>query len=169
MYTNENVQRAIEILQNELTPDYVPPDPHPEYRRRLAIALFYRFCLSTAPNPRHIRYEYRSGANEIPRPLSSGIQSFDTYENKWPLTEPVLKNEGLIQCAGEAKYSNDIFGPQTVSEELWGAFVQTSVYHEKIVKIDASRSLVSVKSRSLECSRCKESNNKETTFNIERF
>lgn len=49
---------------------------------------------------------------------------------------------GLIQCSGEAIYSNDIFSQQSPSEELWAAFVQTTEFHEKIVKIDASKVLV---------------------------
>lgn len=142
LYTNDNVQRAVAFLHNELCPDMVLLDPLPEYRKRLAIALFYRFCLNTVPSMRIIRYEFRSGNSAIERPLSSGIQVFDTNQNLWPLTEPVLKNEGLVQCSGEAQYSNDLFSQQSPMEELWAAFVQTTEFHEKIIKIDASKALV---------------------------
>lgn len=140
IYTNECIQRAIDSLQHELNPDFVLPDPPPEYRKRLAISLFYRFCLSTTT--RKARYEFRSGATAIERPISSGLQSFDTNEDLWPLTEPVLKNESLIQCSGEAQYANDLFTQYSVGEELWAAFVQTTEFHEKIVKIDPSKALV---------------------------
>lgn len=139
-YTNECVQRAVASLLHELNPDNVLPDPSPEYRKRLAISLFYRFCLNTTT--RKVRYEFRTGAAAIERPISSGFQSFDTNENLWPLTEPVLKKESLIQCAGEAQYTNDMFSQYSVAEELWTAFVQTTEFHEKIVKIDPSKALV---------------------------
>lgn len=139
-YTNECIQRAVSSLQHELNPDAVLPDPSPEYRKRLAISLFYRFCLNTTT--RKARYEFRSGATAIERPISSGVQSFDTNENLWPLTEPVLKNEGLFQCAGEAQYTNDLFSQYSVGEELWAAFVQTTEFNEKIIKIDPSKALV---------------------------
>lgn len=142
LYTNESIQRVVESLERELNPDAILLDPSPVYRKHLAIALFYRFCLNTVPATKKIRYEYRSGANAIERPLSSGIQSFETIENLWPITEPVLKNEGLIQCAGEAKYSNDMFSHSLVEEELWAAFVQTTEFHEEITKIDPSKALV---------------------------
>lgn len=143
LYTNENLQSAIQSLRREVQPDATPLEPPTEYRRYLAISLFYRFILSTAPVKRKIRLEFRSGAAAIERPISSGIQVYDTKEQLWPLTEPVLKNEGLIQCAGEAEYSNDLFSRYAAKEELWGAFVQATAYHDKIVKIDPSKALVS--------------------------
>lgn len=142
-YSNANVQRAVNSLKNEIHPDNELVDSAPEYRRNLSIALFYRFVLSSTPTPQTIRSEFRSGATAISRPISSGVQVFDTKLNLWPLTEPVLKNEGLIQCSGEAEYTNDIFTRYPVDEELWCAFVQTTEFHEKIVKIDASKALVS--------------------------
>lgn len=143
LYTNENLQSAIQSLRREIQPDAAPLEPSPEYRRYLAISLIYRFFLSTAPVKRKIRPEFRSGATAIERPISSGIQIYDTKEQLWPLTEPVLKNEGLIQCSGEAEYSNDLFSRYAASDELWGAFVQATAYHDKIIKIDASKALVS--------------------------
>lgn len=142
LYTNENLQSAVQSLQREIQPDATLLEPSPEYRRFLAISLFYRFFLNTAPVKRKIRPEFRSGATAIERPISSGVQIFETRENLWPLTEPVLKNEGLIQCAGEAEYSNDLFSRYAANEELWGAFVQTTAFHDKIVKIDATKALV---------------------------
>lgn len=142
LYTNANVQKAVKSLRNELHPDAALLDSAPEYRKNLSIALIYRFFLSTAPTQRMIRDEFRSGATNIERPLSSGTQVFDTKHDLWPMTEPVLKNEGLIQCSGEAEYTNDIFSRYSANEELWCAFVQTTEFHEKIVKIDASMALV---------------------------
>lgn len=143
LYTNENLQNAIQSLRREVQPETYPLESSPEYRRYLAMSLFYRFFLNTAPVKRKIRLEFRSGATAIERPISSGMQIYDTTVNLWPLTEPVLKSEGLIQCAGEAEYSNDLFSRYPANEELWGAFVQATAFHDKILKIDASKALVS--------------------------
>lgn len=158
LYTNENLQSAIQSLHREVQPEVYPAEPSPEYRRYLAISLFYRFFLNTAPIKRKIRLEFRSGATAIERPISSGIQIYDSKVNLWPLTEPVFKNEGLIQSAGEAEFSNDLFSRLAASDEMWGAFVQATAFHDKIVKIDASKALVSAcdehrSSISLVCSR----------------
>lgn len=142
LYTNEHLQNAIVSLKDELRPDWVLPDPSPEYRKNLAIALLYRFFLNTSPTPQKIPQKYRSGAAAIERPLSSGTQSFDTNRNLWPLTQPKLKNEGLTQCSGESQYTNDAFSKYAACDEMWAAFVQTTEFHEKIAKIDAAKALV---------------------------
>lgn len=146
LYSNQIIQGAIACLRNDIHPDAVLPDPVPEYRQRLAIALFYRFCLNTIPFKDRVRLEFRSGAAAIERSISSGRQLFDTNRNLWPLTQPVLKNEALVQCSGEAQYSNDLFSHQSVGDELWCAFVQTTEFHEKIIKIDPSKALVNSQS-----------------------
>ena len=42
-----------------------------------------------------------SGGNDVKRPLSSGKQDFDTDQQKWPLTEPLPKLDGIFQCSGK--------------------------------------------------------------------
>lgn len=140
LYTNETLQSAISYLDNEVTPDWVLPDASPEYRKELAISLFYKFVLNTAPDGK-VKSEYQTGGEILQRPLSSGRQTFDTYKDKYPLTKPVPKYEGLLQVSGEAKYSNDM--PQ-LDNELWAAFVPTSKVRAKIGKIDASEALVNL-------------------------
>lgn len=142
-YTNQNLKNAIKSLQNEISPDEAPPEPSADYRKKLAIALFYRFVLATAP-PERIKYPYVSGRLGLERPLSNGSQTFQSNGNLYPLTQPALKYEGLIQCAGEAEYINDKFsGTVTVDNELWAAFVPATQVHAKIVRIDATKALVS--------------------------
>ncbi|XP_062708362.1 xanthine dehydrogenase isoform X2 [Aedes albopictus] len=136
---NETLKEAIQILTSELDPDYVLPDASPSYRRNLAVSLFYKCILDIA-------FEYqgkldpvmKSGATTLERPLSSGKQSYDTYPNKWPLTQNVPKLEGLIQCSGEAEYINDI---PKIPNELFAAFVLATEINSRIVKIDASNAL----------------------------
>lgn len=141
LYTEENLEKAIKSLQSEIEPDSMLPDPDPIYRKHLAISLFYRFFLSTAPANK-IKSEYASGSTGLERPLSSGIQTYQPDEKKYPLTEAIPKYEGLIQCSGEAEYVNDIFSGLTVDKELWAAFVPATEVHSQIVEIDPSDALV---------------------------
>lgn len=141
LYTDLCLHDAIQSLKKELHPNSVIPDPLPEYRVNLAIGLLYRFFLNTAPVER-INAAYVSGGVGLERRISSGIQSFTMDDTTYPLTEPLPKYDGLIQCAGEAQYSNDIFSDQSVYKELWGAFVEATEVHSKVIGIDASKALV---------------------------
>ncbi|KAG4066736.1 hypothetical protein HA402_012803 [Bradysia odoriphaga] len=140
LYTNESLERAIESLKHEINPDSNPLDPPAEYRKHLAMALFYRFMLAAAPLNR-IKIKYLSGSLGLERPISSGSQVFQPNQKTFPLTQPVLKYEGLIQCSGEAEYVNDVFSALNVKEELWAAFVSATQVHSKIVSIDATKAL----------------------------
>lgn len=138
LYDKDTLKEALTCLSNELNPDWILPDASPEYRKNLALALFYRFALATCPlgilSPLNV-----SGGQPMLRPLSSGIQSFDTFKTKWPLTEPVEKYAGILQCSGEAQYINDMPKQQ---DELWAAFVTADKVHWKIGEIDATLAMV---------------------------
>lgn len=45
LFDNGTLQGTFKELDQELKPDYVPPDPKPEFRKQLAIALFYKVSL----------------------------------------------------------------------------------------------------------------------------
>lgn len=139
LFSNETLQAALKSLSQELVPNWVLPDASPEYRKNLAISLFYRFILSTCPDNK-LREMVKSGGQPIERPLSSGTQSFQTIGNEYPLTEPVAKYEGMVQCSGEAVFMNDM---RHQKNELWAAFVTATKVHAKIGSIDATKSLVS--------------------------
>lgn len=142
LYSNAGLQKAIDSLKKELHPDWVLPDASPEYRKNLAIALFYRFVLSTIPLPdSSLNPAVRSAVEPLQRGLSSGFQSFGTVNSEWPLTAPVKKYEGQIQASGEALYANDIQSGDS-SQELWAAFVGATEVGHRIVKIDPSEALV---------------------------
>lgn len=138
LYCNETLQAVLNSISAELRPDWVLPDASPNYRKNLAAALFYKFVLNTCPTDKVTPINI-SGGVQINRPISSGTQSFDTYKEKYPVTQPVVKYEGLIQCSGEAKYINDL---PYQKDELWAAFVPATKPHAKIGKIDASDALV---------------------------
>lgn len=140
LFTNETLQEALKILSTELRPDWVLPDASPKYRKGLALSLFYKFMLSTAPESSvYLNPRFRSGGTVLKRPVSSGKQSYDTYPKKWPLTQYVPKIEGLAQSAGEAEYIADI---PTRPNDLHAAFVLATEIQSRITKIDATEALV---------------------------
>lgn len=147
LYSNETLQATLNSLSSEINPDSVLPDATPAYRKQLALALFYKFVLNTCPQDK-LTPTNASGGAILQRTLSSGIQTFDTQKDNYPLTEPVVKYEGIVQCSGEAQYVNDL--PYQL-DELWAAFVQTDRPHAKIGKIDPSEALVSLTGQIISC------------------
>ena len=83
--------------------------------------------------------EVQSAAKELDRGLSSGEQTWETDESQWPMTQPVEKYEGKIQCSGEAKYVND---KPTVLGELHAAFVLTSRGNCDVATVNTDAALV---------------------------
>lgn len=139
LFINDTIQAAINTLTTELDPDWILPDASVEYRKNLAISLFYKFTLAIIPEGQYsLKPEYKSGGTLMERPLSSGKQTFDTIEKNWPLTKNIPKIEALAQTAGEAKYANDLT-PQP--GELYAAFVLATQAHSRIAKMDASDAL----------------------------
>lgn len=144
LYSNETLAKCIKSLQSELNPDNKLIDPSPAYRRDVAIGLLYRCIMNM--NIDVVKDEYKSGAYILKRPVSSGTQTVsDSNKKVFPVTEPVLKVEGLVQCSGEAIYSNDIFSTQKRKNELWAAYVHCKAVHRKLINIDASKALVKLK------------------------
>ncbi|XP_058054256.1 uncharacterized protein LOC131205951 [Anopheles bellator] len=141
LFDEGTIQAAMTQLGSELKPDWVLPDASEEYRRNLAMALFYKFLLSIAPEGTvRMNPSYRSGGTVLERPLSSGHQTFDTYEKNWPLTKNIPKIEALAQTAGEAKFTNDL---PPLPGELYAAFVIATRPHSRIAKIETADALKS--------------------------
>ncbi|KAL7051325.1 hypothetical protein ACKWTF_004430 [Chironomus riparius] len=137
LFKNQTLQQALSNLNDEINPDWLLPDASPEFRKSLALSLFYKFVLNIAPKEK-ISDIFKSGGELLKRGLSSGTQTFDTYEKNWPLTKRIPKIEADAQCTGEAEYINDI--PIT-SNELHAAFVTAKYVHGIISSIDASEAL----------------------------
>lgn len=138
LHSNETLQKALKSLTDEIEPNWNLPDASPDYRKQLALGLFYKFVINTSPIGL-VAPQYESGGNILSRPLSSGVQTFDTYEDKWPLTQFVQKYEALIQSSGESKYTNDM---PNLPNELWAAFVPATKVHAKVISIDTTEALV---------------------------
>ncbi|GLV36464.1 Aldehyde oxidase 3 [Carabus blaptoides fortunei] len=82
---------------------------------------------------------YQSGGTRLERELSTGTQIYQTHEELYPLTQPVVKLEAMIQCSGEAQYLNDT---PPIPGELFGAFVLAEAKPLSTVKnVDTSEAL----------------------------
>lgn len=137
LFTNSVLQGALNLLNSEITPDFIPPDKSPEFRKNLAMSLFYKSVLSLCPTGQ-LTAKYKSGASLLERPISSGTQAYDTYPAKYPVSQVVNKLEAEIQCSGEARYVNDM--PKQPFE-LWAAFVLADNVFSIITGFDASEAL----------------------------
>lgn len=138
LYTNQTLQLALNCLLSEVNPDWVLPDASPEYRKELAAALFYKFVLSTCPSY-IVKPEYASGAEILKRPISSGSQEYDTFKERYPLTQNIQKYEGLIQTSGELEYVNDV---APMRNEVWAAYVQATEIHATVESVDVTDAMV---------------------------
>lgn len=137
IYSNSVLKAALEVLSKEIKPDSVLPNASPEYRKHLALSLFYKFVLNTSPEDK-IKAEFKSGAELLKRGISSGRQEIDVNEGNSQLYKKVKKVEGDIQCTGEAQYVNDI---PKYQNELHAAFILGDKVHGRIANIDASEAL----------------------------
>ncbi|XP_063828756.1 uncharacterized protein LOC135078111 [Ostrinia nubilalis] len=139
LFENDTLQGAIKKLDQEVVAVENLPEPSPEYRKQLAIALFYKGLLTLCPEDK-IKAKYRSGAKKLheSRPVSQGRQEFSTDPKLYPLNEPIMKVEAMIQCAGEAKYTDDL---PSLPYELYSALVLSTVGQGEIESIDPSEAL----------------------------
>ncbi|XP_055688255.1 uncharacterized protein LOC129792882 [Lutzomyia longipalpis] len=137
VFSNDTLKSSLAILDEELQVSDSPPNANPNYRKLLAMGLYYRFILSILPEGRG-NFKMLSGAKESERSLSSGQQNFKKFPERFPITDAIPKWEGIIQTSGEAKYANDL-PPQP--GELWAAFVQARKVNAIIKKIDPSSAL----------------------------
>nr|XP_022914971.1 xanthine dehydrogenase/oxidase-like [Onthophagus taurus] len=136
LFDNDSLQLCYKTLDEELKPDYVLPDPKPEFRKGLAIALFYKFVLSVAPSfivaPQMI-----SGGKKLIRPLSKGTQDIlNPNKNIYPITKAISKLEAMAQATGVAKYVIDY--PDEPGQHFVALVLAKAAPYSTIEKIDFS-------------------------------
>nr|XP_017031693.1 indole-3-acetaldehyde oxidase-like [Drosophila kikkawai] len=131
------VQQTFSKLENLIKPDEILPDASPAYRSMLACGLLYKFLLKHA-SMAEVSAKLKSGGELLQRPLSSGLQLFQTQKSTYPVTQAVQKLEGMIQCSGEATYMNDVL---TTSNTVYCCFVGATKVGATIDQIDASEAL----------------------------
>ncbi|XP_065165292.1 uncharacterized protein [Atheta coriaria] len=139
LFNNGNMQTLFDKLNAELVPDYQLPDPTPEFRKSLAIALTYKCILSMAPES-IITTINKTGGEKLVRPaISMGTQDYKTNESMYPIGKPVNKYEATDQVSGATKYIMDY---PDLPNQVYAAFIMAKAPAGSIVKsIDASKAL----------------------------
>ncbi|KAJ0176321.1 hypothetical protein K1T71_008495 [Dendrolimus kikuchii] len=139
LFTNNTLQSALKVLEDEVVVEENPPEPSAKYRKQLALSLFYKALLTICPTNK-IDPSFRSGAIKIhdTRPVSKACQIIDTDPSLWPLNQPIPKLEAFIQCSGEAEYVDDI---PKLHDEVFAAFVLSTVPQGEIDNIDPKPAL----------------------------
>ncbi|GAB0096601.1 hypothetical protein DMENIID0001_121300 [Sergentomyia squamirostris] len=137
-FDNNTIQSCIEVIKSNFPSemDNTIDGFSANFRLNLALGMFYKAILNVVPTNR-ITPRYQTGRGPIPRPISSGMQTYQTTPANYPLTQPVVKNEALIQCSGEAEFVNDII----LHDGLWAMLVLSKNPMKTIVSIDASEAL----------------------------
>ncbi|XP_048382668.1 xanthine dehydrogenase/oxidase-like isoform X2 [Stegostoma tigrinum] len=133
---NETLQGALATLDKEVIPDDVSPlFAKPEYRKSLALGLFYKFFLSLLDESQ-VSPRNQSAICPLKRPVSTGKQIFSSREAIYPLTQPIPKLNSYKQACGEIEYINDIY---PLSKELFSVFCLSKVGNATIDNIDITR------------------------------
>ncbi|XP_055380079.1 uncharacterized protein LOC129611138 [Condylostylus longicornis] len=134
----ENViEQILAKAYDEIYPGIGFDEYRPHYRRILACGLLYKFLLSLVP-PEFIAPQYLSGKDTLKRELSYGNQTYSIPSENYPVGQPVHKLEALIQCSGEAFYSNDI---PSMNQELWAAYVTATNVGSTLIGINPVNAL----------------------------
>ncbi|GAU99071.1 hypothetical protein RvY_10117 [Ramazzottius varieornatus] len=131
------LQEALSIMYDEIQPEAKLDEADPEYKKTLAVNLFYKFALEVVGDLADSRFQSAIGLLPDKRPISSGQQDFPTQEENWPLTKPIPKIESLIQSTGEATYVSDIDHEGV----LHAAFALSTEGNATIFKIDKAPAL----------------------------
>ncbi|XP_046360648.2 indole-3-acetaldehyde oxidase-like isoform X2 [Haliotis rufescens] len=132
------LKSAIATLSAELVPDTTPGLSSTTYRKNLAVSLFYKCVLGMCGEKAAARF--RSGGNNLIRPVSSGTQTYDSRKDEYPLTEPMTKVDATLQTSGRVQYVNDV---PPVQGEVFASFVISSVGNAEIDSVDTSAALSS--------------------------
>ncbi|XP_035826275.1 indole-3-acetaldehyde oxidase [Aplysia californica] len=129
------VKEALDILREELQPEYDQTLASPKYRRELSGSLLYKVLLGIykPDDPR-----LRSGPDHLHRPISSGLQTYQEIKTEFPLKEAMPKVTAPLQASGEAQFVNDI---PTFQQELFGAYVLSDQASAMLDATDASEAL----------------------------
>ncbi|KAK9891892.1 hypothetical protein WA026_017378 [Henosepilachna vigintioctopunctata] len=139
LFNNTTLQGCLNSLADELKPENLPPEPSPAFRKQLAISLMYKAFLSFAPSE-ILNSKVRSGGANMARPVSRGIQDYETNESLYPLTRAIPKIEAQAQTSGQAEYIEDI---PDLHHQLYGKFILAKAApNSKIIKIDTSKALL---------------------------
>lgn len=137
IYDNDTLQQACSKLISEIQPEAKLPPASDEYRKNVAVSLFYKFVLNTAPKG-IVDQKFIKGSEILKREISTASQEFEYVESRSKLYKRVPKVDGGIQCTGEAQYVNDL--PRQ-HNELFAAFILGDKVNGIVQNVDGSEAL----------------------------
>lgn len=147
-WNQKTLEVAYDCLLEDLPLDPGAPGGMINYRKSLALSLFFRSYLAISKQISQILPNLRLDAREL-----SGIHGFhggelkssqyftvvpDTQSKNDALQRPIVHMSAYKQAAGEAIYCDDI---PPFNDELYLAFVLSTKPHAKIINIDATEAL----------------------------
>lgn len=95
---DQNVlSQAFSLMSSEIQPNTDPVMASSDYRRSLALSLFYKFILYVNQNKISPRNQSALTSVIDSRPLSTGTQSYPTQPSNYPLTQPIPKLNSKLQ------------------------------------------------------------------------
>uniref|UniRef100_A0A4W3HNY8 Xanthine dehydrogenase-like n=1 Tax=Callorhinchus milii TaxID=7868 RepID=A0A4W3HNY8_CALMI len=135
--SNDTLQGALAVLAEEIVPD--GDDAllaSVEYRKNLALNLFYKFILLLNENV--VSPQNRSAPATLTRPVSTGKQVFKSKPEEYPLTKPMPKLSAYFQTSGEACFIDDTL---PLPNELFGALVLSTKGNATLAGINSTEAL----------------------------
>ncbi|KAJ3055193.1 hypothetical protein HK097_011269 [Rhizophlyctis rosea] len=143
-WSKEMMENAAKQLVIDLPLTLSSPGGMIQYRRVLALSLFQKFILYVShqlakltPGVPSVVEREVSGIENIPRPLSHGVQEYEN-EKGAVVGETTTHLSALKQCTGEAVYIDDM---APLQGELFGGLVLSSQAHAEIKSVDYSAAL----------------------------
>lgn len=135
---NQVLQESLKILDSELLPNENPLLASGQYRKNLALGLYYKFILelsSTSIDTRNLSAVDTLIDNRV---VSHGEQNFPSKPELFPLTKPIPRLNSYIQTTGEAVFNSDL---PALAGQLNGALIISSVGRCKIESINIEKAL----------------------------
>ncbi|XP_048383084.1 xanthine dehydrogenase-like isoform X2 [Stegostoma tigrinum] len=136
--SNVTLQGALTTLEKEIIPDEDNPLlASAEYRKSLALGLFYKFFLSLLSEGL-VSPCNRSAMFALERHISTGKQTFSSRPEEYLLTKPMPKLNAHKQASGEAEFINDLL---PLPNELFAMFVLSTEGNATINHIDRTAAM----------------------------
>lgn len=141
-WNEDTLEEALKSLSDEVAA-YAPPkgpggrplriDNVPfAYRESLARTLFYKFYVHVAEeiDPGEVGPGVKSAGTGLERPVSGGVQTYNSYPEEEPVSLPFVKLSAFMQASGEAVYSHDtVLPPGTLEAAYVYSLIPRGTFH----------------------------------------
>uniref|UniRef100_A0A8D0AZE5 Aldehyde oxidase 1 n=1 Tax=Sander lucioperca TaxID=283035 RepID=A0A8D0AZE5_SANLU len=137
-WDDETLQRAYDVLLDELVLPPSAPGGKVEFRRSLTLSFLFKFNLEVLQKLREMVLIKHSLLLPVNNPLLPLQHVPKDQRDQDPVGRPIMHRSAISQATGEAVYCDDI--PRT-DGELFLALVTSSRAHAKITGLDVSQAL----------------------------